>query len=95
VVPRIETDETSSSGDSSSSRPSHGRRRSGAAIGGSSRSGTSVGEAVAALQRTAVALGEQLHTKVRDLHVCIERIHFFFGTCIFKRVSIWYSSPVI
>jgi len=36
---------------------------------------TSVGEAVAALQRTAVALGEQLHIKVRDLRVPTECAH--------------------
>jgi hypothetical protein len=58
-------DNSSSSGDSS-----------GSSDGGGFAVGVSVGGAVAALQRTAVALGERLHTKVRrpaQAHVDLTR----------------------
>jgi hypothetical protein len=67
-----------SGGDNSSS----GDNSSGGGSGSSSSSsrgfavGVSVGNAVAALQRTAVALGERLHTKVRrpaQAHVDLTR----------------------
>jgi hypothetical protein len=59
--------DNSSSGDNSSGG---GSGSSGFAVG------VSVGNAVAALQRTAVALGERLHTKVRrpaQAHVDLTR----------------------